>query len=180
MTRKQIISGICLMLAVILIASGSYLFLYHFNNKYTRPSLQPANGLLVLSEEDLAAQPLTFLTSGWAYYPDVLLTPADFDNQTSNHYMIYTEIGQYSHFDLTGNDQLPHGSATYALWLSLPSGTVCALELPEIFSSCNVYIDDHLTSGAGNPDPSAYKARTQEHFLTFTSTGNTRDSAIRQ
>lgn len=101
MTRKQIISGICLMLAVILIASGSYLFLYHFNNKYTRPSLQPANGLLVLSEEDLAAQPLTFLTSGWAYYPDVLLTPADFDNQTSNHYMIYTEIGQYSHFDLT-------------------------------------------------------------------------------
>lgn len=53
MTRKQIISGICLMLAVILIASGSYLFLYHFNNKYTRPSLQPANGLLVLSEEDL-------------------------------------------------------------------------------------------------------------------------------
>ena len=92
MTRKQIISGICLMLAVILIASGSYLFLYHFNNKYTRPSLQPANGLLVLSEEDLAAQPLTFLTSGWAYYPDVLLTPADFDNQTSNHYMIYTEI----------------------------------------------------------------------------------------
>ena len=55
MTRKQIISGICLMLAVILIASGSYLFLYHFNNKYTRPSLQPANGLLVLSEEVLAA-----------------------------------------------------------------------------------------------------------------------------
>lgn len=174
MTRKQIISGICLMLAVILIASGSYLFLYHFNNKYTRPSLQPANGLFILSEEDLAAQPLTFLTSGWAYYPDVLLTPADFDNQTSNHYMIYTEIGQYSHFDLTGNDQLPHGSATYALWLSLPPGTVCALELPEIFSSCNVYIDDHLIFRTGNPDPSAYKARTQEHFLTFTSTGNTR------
>lgn len=75
MTRKQIISGICLMLAVILIASGSYLFLYHFNNKYTRPSLQPANGLLVLSEEDLAAQPLTFLTSGWAYYLMCFLPP---------------------------------------------------------------------------------------------------------
>lgn len=174
MTRKHVISGICLMLAVILIASVSYLFLYRFNNKYSSPSLQPANGLLVLSEDDLTHQPLLFLTSGWAYYPDILLTPEDFDNQISNPYMIYTEIGQYSHFDLTGNQRLPHGSATYALWISLPPGTVCALKLPEIFSSCKVYIDDKLVSQTGNPDPSAYKARTQEHFLTFTSTGTTR------
>ena len=168
MTRKHVISGICLMLAVILIASGSYLFLYRFNNKYTNPSLQPANGLLYLYEENLEQRPLLFLTSGWAYYPDELLTPEDL-----TPYMVYTEIGQYSHFNLLGNNQLPHGCATYALWISLPPGTVCALELPEIFSSCKVYIDDKLVSQTGNPDPSAYKARTQEHFLTFTSTGTT-------
>lgn len=51
MTRKQIISGICLMLAVILIASGSYLFLYHFNNKYTvRPCSLPTDCLYCLKK----------------------------------------------------------------------------------------------------------------------------------
>lgn len=66
MTRKQIISGICLMLAVILIASGSYLFLYHFNNKYTRPSLAawPTDCLYCL-KKTLLPSLLTFLTSGW-------------------------------------------------------------------------------------------------------------------
>lgn len=48
------------MLAVIPDCIRQLLFLYHFNNKYTRPSLQPANGLLVLSEEDLAASLLHF------------------------------------------------------------------------------------------------------------------------
>lgn len=60
MTRKQIISGICLMLAVILIASGSYLFLYHFNNKYTRPSLQPATDCLYCLKKTLLPSLLHF------------------------------------------------------------------------------------------------------------------------
>lgn len=174
MNKKKLLSGLCLMLAVILLASGSYLFLYHFNNKYTSPSLQPANGLLVLSEEELNHTPLRFLTSGWACYPDQLLSPEDFEDPAFSPYMIYTEIGQYSHFDFTKKSKLPHGSATYALWISVPSGTVCALELPEIFSSCKVYIDDRLVLQTGNPDPSDYQAKVQERFLTFTSSGNTR------
>ena len=39
------------LLVPFLAASCLYLFLYQYNNKYTRTTIQPANGLLILSEK---------------------------------------------------------------------------------------------------------------------------------
>lgn len=52
------------LLVPFLAASCLYLFLYQYNNKYTRTTIQPANGLLILSEKELQTDPVRFLKSG--------------------------------------------------------------------------------------------------------------------
>ena len=53
------------------------LSLYTWDNKYTRPGTQPLDDLLTLTEEELEQTDLHFLIHGWAFYPDVLLTPEE-------------------------------------------------------------------------------------------------------
>ena len=59
---------------VCLCSSLFFLGLYQFNNKYSQNTIQAANGILALSEEELQKSPVRFLVSGWAFYPDALLT----------------------------------------------------------------------------------------------------------
>ena len=46
--------------------------------KYSQNTIQAANGILALSEEELQKSPVRFLVSGWAFYPDALLTPEEY------------------------------------------------------------------------------------------------------
>lgn len=62
---------------VCLCSSLFFLGLYQFNNKYSQNTIQAANGVLALSEEELQKSPVRFLVSGWAFYPDALLTPEE-------------------------------------------------------------------------------------------------------
>ena len=62
---------------VCLCSSLFFLGLYQFNNKYSQNTIQAANGILALSEEELQKSPVRFLVSGWAFYPDALLTPEE-------------------------------------------------------------------------------------------------------
>ena len=73
-----------------------FLGLYHFDNKYSQNTIQAANGILALSENDLKKSPVRFLVSGWEFYPDALLTPEEI--QDSDHYMRYLSIGEMSNF----------------------------------------------------------------------------------
>ena len=57
------------------------LSLYTWDNKYTRPGTQPLDDLLTLTEEELEQTDLHFLIHGWAFYPDVLLTPEEWAAQ---------------------------------------------------------------------------------------------------
>lgn len=162
------------LLVPFLAASCLYLFLYQYNNKYTRTTIQPANGLLILSEKELQTDPVRFLKSGWSFYPDQLLSPEDFSDGIPDSYQFYTQIGQRSHFHSYSLPDSPHGYGTYVLWLSLPAEQSYTLELPEIFSACRLYVDDQLVLTLGDPDPAHYIPRIQERLITFTSTGMTR------
>lgn len=70
---------------VCLCSSLFFLGLYQFNNKYGQDTIQAANGILALSEEELQKSPVRFLVSGWAFYPDALLTPEEIRDES--HYM---------------------------------------------------------------------------------------------
>lgn len=81
---------------VCLCSSLFFLGLYQFNNKYSQNTIQAANGILALSEEELQKSPVRFLVSGWTFYPDALLTPEEIRDES--HYMRYLSIGEQTNF----------------------------------------------------------------------------------
>ena len=155
-------------LFTIILVSCFCLGLYTWNNKYTHRGLQPHLGQLAISERDL--DDYHFLIQDWEFYPDCLLTPETYPGA----YMYYTDIGARTRFDSTAHPKDPHGSGSYALHLSLPKQTLTyALELPEIFSSYKLYINDVLVTQAGNPEPAAYIPATQSRVIAFEAAGDT-------
>ena len=102
---------------VCLCSSLFFLGLYQFNNKYSQNTIQAANGILTLSEEELQKSPVRFLVSGWAFYPDALLTPEEIRDES--HYMRYLSIGEQTNFSSPANPS-PYGCGTYQMTFFLP------------------------------------------------------------
>ena len=127
--------------------------LYFLNNKYTDPAPQAENGYLDLTQETEETYPLRFLRDGWAFYPDTLLGPEDFNDGAPKEYMVYTSIGDFTRFDRMGTRETPFGCGTWVLDLWLPETGDYALELPEIFSAYRFYVNDRLVLQTGDPDP---------------------------
>ena len=163
---------LALLLAVVL-GSALCLSLYVWDNKYTRPGAQPMDGLLTLTDEELEQTDLHFLIHGWAFYPGVLLTPEEWTAHGTEHYMIYTSIGEHTRFDQP-DGVTPHGYGTYVLTLELPEDPAqYGLELPEIYSAYRLYLNGNLELQVGEPDLEHYQPRTQNRMVTFTGSGFT-------
>lgn len=168
---KRIWTRILAVILVLAAASALCLTLNHFDNKYTRPGVQPLDGLLVLSQDELEAHDVHFLIHGWAFYPDALLTPEDLADGTSDRYMVYTSIGERTRFDLLRSED-PYGCGTYALHLRLPDTVVTyALELPEVYSAYKLYVNDELKVQVGDPEKETYQPRTQNQVAVFEGSG---------
>lgn len=150
---------------ILLLSSFFFLFLYHFDNKYMTQSVQATDGTLFLTKEELSAHPAHYLIQDWVYYPDVLLTPQDLQNNNCDFY--YVSIGRQT-FLGTGKSGSPHGCGTYMLQICLPEASdFYALELPEIFSTYRLYVNDRLLLQEGNPDPQNYVPLLQNRMVTF-------------
>ena len=163
---------LALLLAVVL-GSALCLSLYVWDNKYTRPGAQPMDGLLTLTDEELGQTDLHFLIHGWAFYPGVLLTPEEWTAHGTEHYMIYTSIGERTRFDQP-DGVTPHGCGTYVLTLELTEDPAqYGLELPEIYSAYRLYLNGNLELQVGEPDLKHYQPRTQNRMVTFTGSGLT-------
>ncbi len=146
--------------------------LYHVDNKYTWDAPQPIAGLLILDELALDDHPLQFPFQQWEFYPDALLTPEDF-NGGEAPYRQYVSIGQYSSFHAS-NPHLPRqGQGSYRLHISVPSEErEYALELPEVFSACRLYINDRLVLELGEPESATYSPEIRSSIVTFLAQGN--------
>lgn len=159
----SILKKYAVLIFVCVSSSLFFLGLYRFNNKYSQKTIQAANGILALSEKDLQEAPLRFLVSGWAFYPGVLLTPEEL--QDSVHYMRYISIGEQTGFS-SPDSASPYGCGTYQMTFFLPERKGgYALELPEVFSSCLLYLDDDLILQMG--DPAAGTPVIQHRLITF-------------
>ncbi|MBS6398028.1 MAG: GHKL domain-containing protein [Clostridiales bacterium] len=166
-------ASLCI-LASLLLTSLLCIWLYTCNNKYTHAAAQPVNGELALSAEDIRQHPLRFLTEEWTFYPDVMLSPEQFDQGQPDAPFVYMDIGASTRFDGLGTRNTPFGCGTYVLDLSLPAGQTYALELPEIFSAFRLYAGDQLLAETGNPDAEFYVPRTQIQTAAFESSGQVR------
>lgn len=152
-----------------LTASLFFCTLYFFNNKYTHTATQAINGLLIISHEDLNKNPYRFLWNDWTYYPNVLLSPDDFKSGEPDIYMTYTNIQSSGRMDLLQDtNKSRFGCGTYMMRIKVSDYDACyALDIPEIFSACNIYINDKKMLSMGNPEPDGYKAVTGNRLITF-------------
>ena len=160
--------------AVYLLAVAAFYGVYLTDNKYTAAGPQPVGGMLTLDENSLAEHPVVFLVRDWEIYRDKLLTPEDFIGEPpvpDEHIF----IGQYSSFERsaeTGPQYPPRGSATYRLNIFLPpTSRSYTLELPEIYSAYNLYINGVLMKQTGNPDPQNYRAATDISSVMLRASG---------
>ena len=156
--RRQMLRLYLGMLLSVLLASLFFSGLYRFNNKYTQHTTQPINGLLILSEADMEQHPSRYLWHDWAYYPNVLLTPADFQDGDPDRYMTYVNLQSGNRMDLSGQSgQTQLGCGTYLLRIQVPSTRISySLGMPEVFSAYQLYINGDPALSIGNPDPDHY------------------------
>ncbi|MGN1403088.1 MAG: sensor histidine kinase [Ruminococcus sp.] len=150
-------------------ASVLFCFLYRYNNKYTKQAVQAINGLLVLSEEELEENPCRFLWNDWIYYPGVLLTPDDFAQGDPDRYMTYVDISSSNRLEIGQNgSNTSYGCGTYVLRCPLPDSSGCyAIDMPEIFSAYEMYVNDSLVMSMGNPQPGQYQDATGNRMVIF-------------
>lgn len=152
---------------VVALSISFFLIVYRFDNKYTFSGPKASMGILDLDNQNMDEFPVLFLIDGWEYYSDRLLEPNDFkDNPPSPDQYIF--IGQYGGFEADDKESSPHGSATYRLTIQLPhEKQTYMLELPEIFSAYNLYINGNLALTMGNPDPENYSAEIGNRTITI-------------
>lgn len=173
--KKKFLKTTLLLASVFFCAAMFFLFAYLNDNKYTSKGVAGANGLLVLSDEDLQQHPVIWLVEGWEFYDNRLLTPKDFENNTPlpDNFVF---IGQYVGFENHRFNDFklgdPHGAATYRLTVMLPEEeSGYTLELPEIFSAYKLYINGTLAKTMGETDEQAYKAETGITAMSFQASG---------
>lgn len=168
---KRLSTRLLTMVFTVALGCALCLALYFADNKYTTPGSQGIDGLLVFDETDLADDQVHYLIHGWAFYPDVLFTPAQLREEGAERYMTYRSIGEKTNFQKTGGSD-PHGCGSYVLTLLLPeTEQIYALELPEIYSAYRLYVNDTLVAQMGNPDGEAYSPRTKIETVTFQASG---------
>ena len=167
--RRQMLRLYLGMLLSVLLASLFFSGLYRFNNKYTQHTTQPINGLLILSEADMEQHPSRYLWHDWAYYPNVLLTPADFQDGDPDRYMTYVNLQSGNRMDLSGQSgQTQLGCGTYLLRIQVPSTRISySLDMPEVFSAYQLYINGDPALSIGNPDPDHYRDATGSRLVSF-------------
>lgn len=155
-------------LLITIISSTFFVFLYNHDNKYTSLNKQPINGYLKLSTDDINNNTVNYLIYDWEYYPGSLLNPKDFNNYQPHYYREYVSIGEFGGLEMDNHNRDSHGSGTYRLTVTLPSPSQSyTIELPEIFSAYNFYVNDDLYLKLGNPDPNSYEDAVQNRIVTF-------------
>lgn len=161
-----------LMIAVL--AFAAFAFCYYNDNKYTTNTKQASYGILDLSAGELSESEYYYLIEGWEIYRNRLLTPEDF---ADGHEMVdeYVFIGQYGGLEgvFKGVEaQNPHGDATYRLSIVLPEEKqYYTLELPEIFSSYKLYINNELVGELGTTGSEDFQAEVGTGSVSFSASG---------
>lgn len=155
------------LLSAVLCASFLFLLQYIYDNKYDYPGIRGSGGVLDLSSAG-EAQPLTILTYGWEFYPQILLEPGEFEGRSP----VDVYIGQYGGFEGGSPEHSPHGRGTYRLTILLPpEQKEYALELPEIYTTSKVWVNARPVSSLGNVSEVNARPSVRTGMINFQASG---------
>lgn len=152
---------------VCVLTISTCLLIYNYDNKYTAQGPRGYDGKLILPEGTFEEVPVIFLIDGWEYYNGRLLTPQMMKENPPlpDRHMF---IGQFGGFEVGSPDGSPHGSASYRLCIEIPDDLrTYMLELPEIFSAYQLYVNGKLAAQMGNPDLENYEPETGNQTITI-------------
>ena len=143
-------------------ASVLFTSLYHYDNKYSRGTSMPQDGIVSVSdsqeEDGSSSQEITWLVQGWDFYPDQRIYPGDVRGESVPIY-----IGQYFSFSGFHKDGSPHGVGTYCL--NLRGNGSYTMLIPEVFSACTVYVNGEQVASSGSISP--YKPYIKDLMFSF-------------
>lgn len=171
---KKKLSAMTIGLMILIISAALCLvliqWLYRVDNKYTQTSPQAENGVLTLTEKDMAQNKLFCLVDGWAFYQGERLNPADFDAGESGppEPTEYVYIGEYPDFSMGSSGRAPYGTGAYRLKImNEGEPVVLSIAFQEIFSSAEIWVDGRLVEPLGVVDPQQYKPYIRNTVISF-------------
>lgn len=152
--------------ACVIAAAVFFSLLYHYDNKYTTALFFSEEAAVLLpdanDENGIQSSEVTWLTGGWEFWPELTTDPENAGTEPESIY-----IGQYFSFAGLQESGSPFGSGTYRILLS-GSGTY-TLMVPEVFSSCEIYLNGQRIDASGALFP--YSPAVQDHIVSFTLDG---------
>ncbi|PBF81583.1 sensor histidine kinase [Clostridioides difficile] len=172
MKKYNILKGTLIVLIVSLLAITGLNLLYKYDNKYTYKSIRASNGILTIDNDTFTKGKLVFLIDDWEFYNHKIFKPNDFTEQDIKPEYVF--IGQYPDFSMRKGTQSPYGNATYRMRIKNEGkDKLLSLELPEIFSASEVWINGEMVSKLGDVGTEKYRPKIKNSVVSFISKKNT-------
>ncbi|PBF53517.1 sensor histidine kinase [Clostridioides difficile] len=172
MKKYNILKGTLIVLIVSLLAITGLNLLYKYDNKYTYKSIRASNGILTIDNDTFTKGQLVFLIDDWEFYNHKIFKPNDFTEQDIKPEYVF--IGQYPDFSMRKGNQSPYGNATYRMRIKNEGkDKLLSLELPEIFSASEVWINGEMVSKLGDVGTEKYKPKIKNSVVSFIAKKNT-------
>ncbi|VIB43316.1 two-component sensor histidine kinase [Clostridioides difficile] len=151
---------------VSLLAITGLNLLYKYDNKYTYKSIRASNGILTIDNDTFTKGKLVFLIDDWEFYNHKIFKPNDFTEQDIKPEYVF--IGQYPDFSMRKGNQSPYGNATYRMRIKNEGkDKLLSLELPEIFSASEVWINEEMVSKLGDVGTEKYRPKIKNSVVSF-------------
>ncbi|AXU47936.1 two-component sensor histidine kinase [Clostridioides difficile] len=151
---------------VSLLAITGLNLLYKYDNKYTYKSIRASNGILTIDNDTFTKGKLVFLIDDWEFYNHKIFKPNDFTEQDIKPEYVF--IGQYPDFSMRKGNQSPYGNATYRMRIKNEGkDKLLSLELPEIFSASEVWINGEMVSKLGDVGTEKYRPKIKNSVVSF-------------
>ncbi|HEK8845390.1 TPA: histidine kinase [Clostridioides difficile] len=172
MKKYNILKGTLIVLIVSLLAITGLNLLYKYDNKYTYKSIRASNGILTIDNDTFTKGKLVFLIDDWEFYNHKIFKPNDFTEQDIKSEYVF--IGQYPDFSMRKGNQSPYGNATYRMRIKNEGkDKLLSLELPEIFSASEVWINGEMVSKLGDVGTEKYRPKIKNSVVSFIAKKNT-------
>ncbi len=172
MKKYNILKGTLIVLIVSLLAITGLNLLYKYDNKYTYKSIRASNGILTIDNDTFTKGKLAFLIDDWEFYNHKIFKPNDFTEQDIKPEYVF--IGQYPDFSMRKGNQSPYGNATYRMRIKNEGkDKLLSLELPEIFSASEVWINGEMVSKLGDVGTEKYRPKIKNSVVSFIAKKNT-------
>ncbi|ENY8308796.1 TPA: histidine kinase [Clostridioides difficile] len=172
MKKYNILKGTLIVLIVSLLAITGLNLLYKYDNKYTYKFIRASNGILTIDNDTFTKGKLVFLIDDWEFYNHKIFKPNDFTEQDIKPEYVF--IGQYPDFSMRKGTQSPYGNATYRMRIKNEGkDKLLSLELPEIFSASEVWINGEMVSKLGDVGTEKYRPKIKNSVVSFIAKKNT-------